>query len=93
MHFVNHGIALIKQTSWLGSRYIQISLLPPSEMKSATAKNMSVLFLISALIFGVSRAIAELRLASRTTIVLSRAAVSKKFVSAVVVPTCTAAYP
>ena len=54
---------------------------------------MSVLSLIPALVFGGPRAVAEPRLAPRATIVLSRAAVSKEFVSAVAVSICTAAYP
>lgn len=56
--------------------------LPASEMKSAATKDVSVLSHVPASGLGGCRAIAELRLAPRTTVALSRAAVSKYFISA-----------
>lgn len=51
-------------------------------MKPAATEDVSVLSYVPALVLRGSRALAKLRLASRATVVLSRAAVSEGFISA-----------
>lgn len=58
-------------------------LSPASEMQSTCTKDVTMLSHMPALVLGRSRAVAKLGLAPRATVVLSRAAVSDEFISAV----------
>ena len=55
--------------------------LSASELKSAATEDVSVLLHVPALVLGGSRALAKLRLATRATVILSRAAVSEEYIS------------
>ena len=82
IHIVSHG-ALFALQSELASQSLHRNLLLffASETKSAATNDVSVLFLMPALVFGGSRAAAELGLAPRATVAISCAAVTEDLIS------------